>query len=133
MQQLYRSRDNRVVAGVAAGMARYFNLDVSLVRLLWILSVILGGSGIIAYIIAWVVIPEEPDAFAAAAAATGEGETDSGQPTPQPRRDGQLGGVILIGLGFFFLVRQFLPANFLHYLWPLILIGLGLYLLLNRK
>lgn len=58
-KRLYRSMRNRMLAGVCAGIADYFNLDPSLVRLAWILICCLGGSGIIAYIIAAIVIPNE--------------------------------------------------------------------------
>lgn len=47
------------IAGVCAAFARYFDLDVTLVRLLWVLAVIFAGTGILAYIIAWIVIPKE--------------------------------------------------------------------------
>ncbi len=58
-KKLYRSQSQRMIGGVAGGLAEYFNIDVSLVRLLWILSLFLVGGGILAYIIAWVIIPEE--------------------------------------------------------------------------
>ncbi|MDD3041893.1 MAG: PspC domain-containing protein [Methanosarcinaceae archaeon] len=58
---LYRSKKNRMIAGVCGGIAEYFDIDPTIVRLLWVLFVFLGvGAGIPAYIIAWVIIPEEP-------------------------------------------------------------------------
>jgi len=57
---LMRSRTNRKIAGVCAGFAEYFDLDPSLVRLLWVALVLFGGYGLLAYLIAWIVIPEEP-------------------------------------------------------------------------
>jgi phage shock protein PspC (stress-responsive transcriptional regulator) len=59
VKKLYRSKKNRVIAGVCGGIAEYFNVDPTLVRLLWIVFVIIWGSGILAYIIAWIIIPEE--------------------------------------------------------------------------
>lgn len=59
-KRLFRSRTDRMIAGVCGGIANYFNIDPTVVRLLWILIVMLGGSGILAYIICWIVIPEEP-------------------------------------------------------------------------
>jgi phage shock protein C len=61
MKKLYRSRTDRKVAGVCGGLAQYFNIDPVIVRLIWILFVLLGGSGIIIYIIAWIVVPLEPE------------------------------------------------------------------------
>lgn len=60
VKRLYRSRYEKKLGGVCAGLAKYFEIDVSLVRLLWILLAVVYGSGILAYIVAWVIIPEEP-------------------------------------------------------------------------
>jgi phage shock protein PspC (stress-responsive transcriptional regulator) len=55
---LRRSRKNKVIAGVCAGLADYFNIDMTLVRLVWALVTFFGfGSGIVAYLICWLVIP----------------------------------------------------------------------------
>ncbi|WP_292380027.1 PspC domain-containing protein [Methanosarcina sp. UBA289] len=60
-KKLYRSKKNRIIAGVCGGIGEYFNVDPTLIRLLWLLiSVMSAGSGIIAYAIAWIIIPEEP-------------------------------------------------------------------------
>jgi phage shock protein C len=57
---LLRPRDGRMLAGVCVGLARYFNIDVNLVRLIVALvAVFTGGVGALAYLVAWVVIPEE--------------------------------------------------------------------------
>jgi len=57
---LVRSRDGRMLAGVCAGVAGYFGLDVTLVRVIWaVVSVITGGAGVLAYLVAWVIIPGE--------------------------------------------------------------------------
>ena len=60
-KRLYKSRDNRMLAGVCGGVADYFGIDPTLVRLGWILFCALGGSGILAYIIAAIVIPRKPE------------------------------------------------------------------------
>jgi len=57
-RRLYRSKKNRVIAGVCGGIGEYFNIDPTLVRLLWVLFIFAGGSGLLAYIIAWIIIPE---------------------------------------------------------------------------
>jgi len=57
---LARSRKGRMVAGVCAGVAGYFGIDVTLVRVIVaVVSVITGGAGVLAYLAAWVIIPEE--------------------------------------------------------------------------
>jgi phage shock protein C len=58
-QSLRRPLEGRMLAGVCAGLARYFNLDVTLVRIGWVLFTLLGGSGILAYVIAWALIPDD--------------------------------------------------------------------------
>ncbi|MBP8717898.1 MAG: PspC domain-containing protein [Candidatus Atribacteria bacterium] len=60
MKKLYRSRKDRKIAGVCGGIAKYFNIDSTLVRLLAVITIFFGGGGIIAYIIGWIIIPEEP-------------------------------------------------------------------------
>lgn len=61
MNKLYRSKKNRIIAGVCGGIGEYFKVDPTLIRLLLLLISIVGaGSGIVAYIIAWIIIPEEP-------------------------------------------------------------------------
>lgn len=57
-KKLYRSNQNRMIAGVCGGIAEYFSLDPTLVRLGWVLFCALGGSGILAYIIAAIIIPQ---------------------------------------------------------------------------
>ena len=57
---LVRVRDGRMLAGVCAGVADYFGLDVTLVRVIWaVVSVITGGAGVLAYLVAWIIIPDE--------------------------------------------------------------------------
>jgi phage shock protein C len=59
-RRLYRSRNDRTLAGVCAGIAEYFGWDPTLVRLAWVLLTLLGGSGILLYLIMWLVVPETP-------------------------------------------------------------------------
>jgi phage shock protein PspC (stress-responsive transcriptional regulator) len=59
---LVRSRKGRMVAGICAGIADYYGLDVTLVRLIVaVVSVITGGTGVLAYLAAWMIIPDEGD------------------------------------------------------------------------
>jgi phage shock protein C len=72
-RRLYRCRHDRRIAGVASGVAEYFGLDVSLVRILWFLSFFVGGFGLLLYIGLWIIVPLEPfsEAELAASAAAG--------------------------------------------------------------
>ena len=58
-KRLYRSESNRMLCGVCSGIAEYFNLDPTLIRLAWALFCVLGGSGVLAYILAAIIIPPE--------------------------------------------------------------------------
>jgi len=60
--KLYRGR-NKKIAGVCSGIAEYFGWDPTVVRLAWVIFMLAGGSGILAYIIAMVVMPERPDDY----------------------------------------------------------------------
>jgi phage shock protein PspC (stress-responsive transcriptional regulator) len=57
-KRLYRDTDEGMLGGVSAGLAHYFNIDPVLIRVLWIILVLIGGSGVLIYIIAWIAIPE---------------------------------------------------------------------------
>jgi phage shock protein C len=54
-----RPRADRKIAGVCAGVAEYFDLDVTLVRLVWLITAVMTGIGLLSYPIAWIVMPEE--------------------------------------------------------------------------
>ncbi len=60
IKRLYRSRDDKILGGVCAGIAEYLEIDPVVVRLLWVIGTLLSmGLGIVAYILAWIIIPEE--------------------------------------------------------------------------
>ena len=60
-KKLYKSSTDKKLAGVCGGIAEYFNIDSTLVRLGWVLFSLLGGSGLLAYIIAALIMPDRPD------------------------------------------------------------------------
>jgi phage shock protein C len=64
-KRLVRPRQGRKIAGVCLGCAEYFDIDVTLVRLMWLLGAFMTGIGLLAYPIAWIVMPEEPLLLAA--------------------------------------------------------------------
>jgi phage shock protein C len=59
-RKLYRSKTNRQVAGVCGGLAQHFNVDATLIRVLFVLLAVLGGSGLVLYVAMWIIIPKEP-------------------------------------------------------------------------
>ncbi len=68
--KLTRSRTDKKIAGVCGGFASYFNLDATLIRIVWLMMLIFAGCGGIAYLIAWIVMPEEPQPSAISVAST---------------------------------------------------------------
>lgn len=62
-----RSTDDRVIAGVAGGLADHLGIDVTLVRVLWVVAAVMGGFGVLAYAILWIALPEGESAASAPA------------------------------------------------------------------
>ncbi|MDI6720149.1 MAG: PspC domain-containing protein [Methanomicrobiales archaeon] len=64
MKRLYRSIDDRIIAGVAGGIGEYYEIDPTLIRLAWVVLTVITGfiPGIVAYILAWLIVPEEGEA-----------------------------------------------------------------------
>lgn len=60
MKRLYRDTVNEKIAGVCGGIAKYLDIDPTVVRLLWAFAVVFGGVGILAYIVCAIIIPAEP-------------------------------------------------------------------------
>jgi phage shock protein C len=63
-RKLYRSSTDRKLAGVCGGLAEYFNLDPTLIRVLFIVLAVLGGSGIVIYLAMWILVPNQPQGAA---------------------------------------------------------------------
>lgn len=61
-KKLLRPKDGAIIGGVCAAFARFFGIDATVIRLVWVLAVCLGGTGLIAYLICWIVVPRETSA-----------------------------------------------------------------------
>lgn len=145
-KKLYRSVTDKMIGGVCGGIAEYFEIDPVIVRLIFVLAVIFGGSGILAYIILWIIIPQKPfiiTPFNQDKPGTTTGNaTDDKQKTENQfqmnsvkhKTDRSIfAGAFLIILGVIFLLDNFVPSFRFGDFWPLILIGLGLALILKGK
>ena len=134
-KKLYRETNDRVLGGVAAGLARYFEIDVTWVRILFILAAIFGFSGFFIYLILWIAIPEKPFNWTANTSYKVEDINPLEDiTTPKMSKSRPIGGFILIFLGLFFLLHEFdiVPYWFsLGKLWPLVFIIPGLVMLVN--
>jgi phage shock protein C len=133
-RRLYRSTHDRMFAGVAGGLAVYFGIDASLIRLAFVLLGLLSGIGVVIYIVAWVVTPEEPGHAAAHDApqtkeAAEQVKHNVEAATSSGRR---MLGLLLVLLGAFFLVRPYIDLQLAGHLWPLILVVIGLFIIFGR-
>ena len=59
-RKLYRSKTDRKLAGICGGLAQYFNTDATLIRVLFVVLAVLGGSGLVIYAAMWIIVPNEP-------------------------------------------------------------------------
>jgi phage shock protein C len=126
-KRLYRSTTNKIVAGVCGGLGEYFNIDPVFVRVIAvILAIIPHGFGIVAYIVAWIIIPKEREAGAVV-------EKPVQKQKPLSPWNKYLPGVILIAVGIILLLED--AWYWFHWedFWPLLLIVAGLFLLLRRS
>ena len=71
-KKLYRSTDDKKIAGVCGGLGEYFDIDPTIIRLIWASLVLAVGTGIIAYILAWIIVPVMPHRVAKAAEPVAE-------------------------------------------------------------
>ena len=132
MKRLVRTRDDSVLAGICGGFSQYFNLDSALVRLLWVFFTIFGGSGVLAYLVAVFIIPDE---------------TNAKDVIPRRLIDGINDKTILwsvllvlVGIILFFQHGYFINSIWKHFwssginvLLAMIIIGVGVYLLYQER
>lgn len=78
-KKLTRSKQDRKIAGVCGGFADYLEVDPTLVRLLWVLFALFAGWGVVAYVVAWIVMPEERPRLPVAAAQPASTSADAGK------------------------------------------------------
>ena len=139
-KRLTRSNHDKMLGGVAAGIANYFDLDPAIIRIAFILITLFGGSGIVAYLILWIVLPPEAGASKEPEQQMKENveeiktaATGLAQKT-HIENSKSLWGIFLLGLGVIFLLQNFGFAAWFDWskLWPLTLIVLG-FIILSKK
>jgi phage shock protein C len=147
-ERLYRSRDDRMLAGVAGGLAEIWDADPSLVRIVWaLLVVVTGGLALLLYVVMAIVVPEgdaaplddappvDPRAPAAPSASDRRAARRAARVARRAERGdrgnsaGIVFGAILILIGGAFFVREWWPSIDFDVLWPLALVGLGVVVL----
>lgn len=129
-KRIYRSKTDRMIGGVCGGVAKYLNVDPVIIRIAWALAFFAGGTGVVAYIVGWIIIPEDPNEEEAPKKK--ETKTDSSM----------IWGLALIMIGGLLLVNYMDWFSFFPYwnwsLWgfpdfdagmilPILLIGVGIF------
>ncbi len=141
-KKLYRNEDEAIFAGVCTGLADYFDIDVTLMRVIFVLLFIGGGSGLLIYIILWIVTPLKKggEAIISSKDDIKDFAEEVGKKTKNmakeikkevktSNRKGSLLGIILMAVGILILVEKIIPVEIRwDYVWPGILIFVGGYL-----
>ncbi|MEW6050854.1 MAG: PspC domain-containing protein [Candidatus Zixiibacteriota bacterium] len=124
-RRLYRSTTDKYIGGVCGGLAEYFNIDPSIVRIIAVLLVFAHGIGLLAYLISWIAIRKRPAGLPAEQVAP-----------PSRTWTRYVPGAILIAVGILLLVDinwyWFDLDEIIEQFWPILLIAVGLLLVLYR-
>jgi phage shock protein C len=121
-RQLQRSRTEKVIAGVCGGIGQYFGVDPVLVRIAFVVLAIAGGSGLLLYLVAWILMPQAR-----------EGDETAVAPRRERTEDVRLlAGAVLIALGGMLLLGQLIP-RFGRIFWPMVLVALGIAVLVGAS
>ncbi len=159
-KKLYRSQKEKMLGGVCGGIAQYFGIDPTLIRLIFVIIFFAEGAGFLAYVVAWIIIPEEPEEVSPknsiqnkenqSEAHTQEGDIKAKERDREPEynRDDRrekssfskreyssqnIWGIILIIIGGIFLINTWMSFLFLDKVWPLLLVLLGAALLIKSS
>jgi phage shock protein PspC (stress-responsive transcriptional regulator) len=140
-KKLYRDDMHKKIGGVCAGLAEHFSIDVTIVRLVFLLTLIFHGGGLPIYIILWIVLPKRPyplqNPFADYAVPFGT-EAPLKDPAffnqPKSKSTGTIiAGAVLVLVGTIFIMDNLniIPDWDMEHLWPLILIAVGIIIIFS--
>ena len=138
-KRLYRSGRDKMLGGVAGGLADYFEVDVTLARLILLVTMFAGGLGLFAYLVAWIVIPLNPEHAAftspkrdySSVHEPHEVVVEDESRAKHREKHRQLAGIILIGLGVMFFLDRIFPWFSWDRMWPLVLIFIGVLIMVR--
>ncbi|MCK4688867.1 MAG: PspC domain-containing protein [Candidatus Marinimicrobia bacterium] len=138
MKRIYRSKTQKIIGGVCGGFGEYFDIDPVIIRVIWFI-LLLGGIGVLAYIIAWIIIPIEPEDF-------NHGRTEEikvdGSKKAINSNTRMFWGIVLIIIGILFFMREMWYFNNVfeqvfrfgwRYFFPALIISLGVYVMLKSS
>ncbi len=128
MKRLYRVSEGKIIAGVCTGFAEYFNVDVTLIRLLFIAFAFLEGLGILVYLISWIIMPVKK---------VGEEKTEEKKEqieTPENEnkvKTNMIVGMIFVFLGILILINYYFEIFKFVKFWPILLILIGIFFIIK--
>lgn len=128
-KKLQRDTQHKVIGGVCAGLANYFGIDATLLRLLLAFMILFAGTGLWLYIILWIVMPAGRFESSSDGVETFVSETSQ---APKKNSGSMVIGLTFIGLGALGLLHRFVPEFNWQMIWPIALIVLGLILILPK-
>ncbi|MFC1750749.1 PspC domain-containing protein [Pseudomonadota bacterium] len=140
-KKLIRSKSNRLIAGIAGGIAEYFDIEPVIVRIAFLILAFLQGVGILLYIVMWFIIPSKKGKQADVISQNTQEIKETAEnfldnlDSNQSSRPNRIFGIILIGIGVLFLLNNLgilAWAQFVQF-WPLLIIVLGLSLLFRNE
>ncbi|MDD4990323.1 MAG: PspC domain-containing protein [Candidatus Pacebacteria bacterium] len=149
MKKLHRSKNEKVIAGVAGGLGEYFGIDPVLFRILFVFLILWGGAGILFYLILMFIIPSQngqsaKDAVKEAAFNLKEKAQEVAGGIKQEAQEMKeeswwsnrrnVLGVVIMLAGLVFLLNQLFPIRFLkfNFIWPVVIIFIGFFVILKR-
>lgn len=134
---LYRSEENKVVAGICGGFGEYLGIDPVILRIIIVLMAVFGGGGVIIYLILWIVIPSKSQSNKKSEEYIKENVEDIKTKSENLAKNGNgrvFGGILLVILGLVFLSENlgFYVFHNACKFWPVALIALGISVLANN-
>ena len=130
-KKLKRPPDTAMIGGVCAGIAEYFDVDPTWIRLLAVLLIFASGFGLVAYMIAWVVIPRGPLVRSNDASVPPQSDHATETASAKNRGIAFIPGMILILVGMAFLFDNLFWWFDWDYVWPLLLVGAGVLMIVH--
>lgn len=128
--RFYRDSKNKVLGGVCSGLANYFNLDVALLRVLFVVALLFASFGFWLYIILWVVIPVDGQQTETELRSEPVSEV---VPAAATKSTSLIAGIAVMLIGVIFLINNFIPISWVWKLWPLILVAIGVVMIVNAS
>lgn len=140
MKKLYRSETDKVIAGVCGGLGEYLDIDPVLVRILFVVFTLAGGSGLLLYILLWVIVPTKSDATTPFEQSVKNNSEEIKQRATtvaaslQDHKNRQVWGWLVVFIGAFFLLSNLGAFGWfrIQLLWPILIIVLGIIVIFKR-